>query len=482
MSFTGSSQNNIRDLVMMLEEHNLQYSIRMNSVPLEDYTEEITADLPTYSHYIAYAANAILKPYQIYLIGRPSNGSKDWGGQPLRNTMAFRSMAVSFAKLLSPKNYDLRLFEYEPNSASVYIPAGKDLTVFLRGLTEQAILEEQRYYLKRYMVEIGDGMAIAVVLNSSDTRTQAMVQANTRIFRSRVSLPYGEITLDQIGNVSQKSRKFHEAHIAALSDKSTSILSAPILSCNSEILEHFRTRHPLAEVRTWCNVTMGLRKYCLSEVNSGHAALEDRYRLLQSQSDPKLSVHQREIMTAMKLLVLAASRDCYEYGIDFCKGLSLRRPVRSQGLDKVLRIYRLISYLFTDFQRMMGQGLIDIKSIHAIENSLEVREKSRYKYVSRRENKDLPEFDPELADKIIGNQIEKMFEGFDKYGQTIIELEKDERAGTSLSEVLGTSEMIFDIGISDQVNSAIDRLGLKPSGPHGFIDLGDEDIYEADDW
>jgi hypothetical protein len=482
VSFPGTSDQNLRDLIFMLEEHNLQYSIRVNSVKLDGYRREYTQGLPPYDHFLAYAGNATLKPYQIYLIGRPSQGRKVWEEIPLRNTMAFRAMALSFARLLSPATYSDRLMEYEPNSVSINLPKGIELTRFVETLTDRAIVEERKYYLRRYLLEVDEGAVIAIVRGKCDHQTQGLLRRAERSFYVSQGLPYGSLTYDKIGNVSYSSREYHEKHIDALSDPASEILETRLLGCDPEILEHFRVRHPVAEVRTWCNIALGLRDFCIMEFNSGHAAIMGLHSILQNSDGPKLSLHQREILLAIKLLVLAANRDSFIYGVDFCKGLALRKPAGNHSMNRVLRIYRLASYLFEDFQMLMRRGRIDIRSIRAIENSLEVRERMKYKYARASAPPRLPEFDPELSEQILGPHIEQIFEGFEKYTQALVELGKDEQTPSTLGEVLAKAELVFDIGISQQVDKAIERLGLVASGPHGFIDLGDDNIDYDEDW
>nr|WNM95033.1 MAG: RNA-dependent RNA polymerase [Diaporthe gulyae ophiovirus 1] len=482
ISFTGSIESNILDVIMMLEEHNLQYSIRLNSVHLDGYTKERLSGSPDYEHFISYATHATMKPYQIYLLGRPSDSSRDWDSLEIKDTMAFRAMAVSFASLLSPANAREQMWSYSPNSVSIQLPKGRDMDNLLSRLTESAILEEQRYYLDRFVTEVGESAQICIVKSCCIEQTIGLVNANERLFRGLEGVPYPGITIDSVGNVSQSSRPHHNNHIEALLDPGTEKIAINLLDSSTEVLEHFRSRHPLSEIRTWCNIAIGLRTYCLGEFMSGYGAIEEKSRELRAARSPKLSVHQREVFLALRLLIVAASRDSYEYGIDYCKGLSLIRPSRSKGLHRVLRIYRLSSYLFRQFQTMMARGLIDLRALNSIKNSVEVREKTKYKYSKAPVTEQPAAYDPELANRIIGDQMEKILEGFEKYAQALVEGAKENGSDQSLGQAFGEASMIFDLSIGDHVDAMVEKLGLKPSGPHGIIDLGDEDIIEADDW
>jgi len=482
ISFPGTTEANLLDLVLLLEENNLQYTIRVNSVTCTGYTDEITAALPHFDHYIAYAGNSRLKPYQIYLCGRPASQRKTWIGPPLRSTMAFRAMTVSFAKLLSPVNYDLRLEYFEPNSVSIQLPKGRGLHDLIMSIAAKSIETEQKYYLGRYMQEVGDSARIAVVPRFTTARTQQLLKDHARMFEVDATNPYLQVDDIAIGNVSAKSLPYHERHLAAILESDSEMISTRIHRCNEVLLEHFRTHHPVSEVRTWCNISLGLLKFCRTEFLSGHAALENLHQRMVRGLDVQTSLHQREIFLALKLLLISAARDNYGYGVSYCRGIIARAPSKAKGLHRTLRIYRLASYAFPYMQQLLSHGQVDIRSLDAITNSVEVRERARYKYAKQIERPAPPELDPELADKIIGNQIEQILEGLERYSQSLVDIADDKDDPASFGSVLAASGMVFDIGIEQQVEAMIDKLKLVPSGPRGIIDLGDDDIEEYDDW
>jgi hypothetical protein len=430
---------------------------------------------------LAYADNARLKPYQIYLLGRPRETFNIWTGPMLKDSMAFRAMAVSFAKLLSPANAMERLETYEPNSASIYMPSGSELQSLIRSLLDKSIIEEQRYYLSRYAVEVGSDAIIAVIEDDCSNLTQQVIQHNRRLFYNSASRPYGEVTKDEIGNVSIISRPFHEDHVTSLNDSTKSPIAIMLLDCSTELLEHFRVRHPLANVRTWCNIMTGLRTYCVEQCNSGDDALHSKQREITSIREPKMSIHQRETFLALRLMIVAAARDCYSFGVNYCKNISATARSGATSLHRTLKIYRLISYLFPIMQQMMSRGLIDIRSIWAITESVTVRERLKYKYKRVNVMPTSAEFDPDLANKIIGDKIETIFQGFESYSQSLVNIAINPVESEGLGEIMAGASMVFDISIGQRVDEMIKKLGLQPSGPRNIIDLGDDDIQEYDD-
>jgi hypothetical protein len=482
VSFTGGQGGNVLDLILLMEEHNLQYSIRLNSVDCKGYTPEITRDLPAYEHKIAYCTNSTLKPYQIYLIGTPADTRPLGAKRSLRETIAYRSMTLSFARLLSPKNYLARLEHYEPNSMSIQLPKGRELDRFLTSIGDLSIFAEQRYYLDRYVAEIGEDLVVAVSLDKLNVEGRKMVTDRTRIFSSCSELPYGRVEESQIGNVSSSIRQFHWDHITALSMHSSPIVAARIIFCDDALLKYMRSRHPIQEIRSACNVMLGLRQFCRSNVLAGHASLIELYDNVQEHTSVRQSLHQKELFTAIKLLFLSAKRDNFGYGVYYCKALITRAPKNSTSMQRTLRIYRLLSYLYSYIQYQLRCGNISIHTLDAMENELEVREAKRYKYKRQDDAPPTQAFDGELEQLILGDKIDQLFVGLEQYAQSLVEVGTDVQDFANLEQTLQASNLVFDIGIENRIDQMVQRLGLIPSGPHGFIDLGDSDIIEADDW
>lgn len=482
VSFPGTSDANLLDVIMLLEEHNLQYSIRINSVECRGYDFEHTRDLPNYDHFLSYATNADMKPYQVYLLGRPADGSPDWTGPGLHKTMAFRAVATSFARLLSPRNYSFRLHEPAVNSVSLLLPVGRQLEAFTMSIVENSIATEQRYYLDRYLSEMGEGASIAVSLVHCSPRTVRKLDTVPRLFRTEIRDPYPGMTEEDMGNVSDNSRPYHVNHMVALLDSNTIKRTELIINCPEHILEHFRVHHPHSAVRSWCNIGVGLLKFCRAECMSGHRALEELASKVHLTGPTRQSLHQREVYTAIKLLILSASKDSYEFGVNHCKISLLRRARSSISTARILRIYRLSSYLFSYFQHLLSHGQIDIRMLNAIENELVVREAQKMKHMRPPAAPVFDAFDSEVADLIINSNIEKLFESLESYAGSLTASAVIDPGDQDFKQVIEASGMTFDIGINSIINAAIERLHLTPTGPFGTYDLGDEDILEYDEW
>jgi len=255
-----------------------------------------------------------------------------------------------------------------------------------------------------------------------------------------------------------------------------------MLNCDELILEYFRSKHPLQEIRTWCNITLGLFKFCREEAISGFPAILNLVTKLRQANVTKMSLHQREIYTALKLTVLAVRDNDYTYGIRYCHKLMSDRSQVLQSTSRVLRYYRLTSYLFEEIQELVSHGLINLRSITAIANELEVREPQRYKYKRKTQLDPNPMSDTDFLDSIINDSIDNLFASLESYASMMAEDAVQTGNMDTLTGGSAEAELRFDIGIQNQVEFMIKQLNLQPSGPHGIIDLGDDDIQENDDW
>jgi hypothetical protein len=482
ISFTGGKKTNVLDLILMLESNNLAYSIRLNSVSCEGYVKSLTSSLPRFKHRLAYAMNSSLKPYQIYLIGVPWVGNIPDQSVSLKDTIAFRSIAISFSHLLSPKNYNLRLVNFEPNSASIYLPKESHLDDFISSICTDSIESEQLYYCKRYLAEIGDDATIEFSFNHLDEHGKNLMSNNTNIVTVDIESSYDRLTEDMIGNVSVKSFPFHRSHIEAIREKSTPIWKLPILSCDESVLTYFRIHHPIQEIRSWCNIVLGLHKFCRSQLLSGHKSIEEFHQSITSRSPPKTSMHQREIFMAIKLLVLAARDDDYSYGMKYCHKILSQGTKSTQSVSRTLKIYRLLSFLFDTIQLAMQRGGICIRSILAIANDLEVREQRRYRYKRKQSEEIITQADKEMFENIINDSIDNLFAGLESYASSLVVESDTENHNDLFKPHMEELNLKFDLNINEHVDNMIAKLGLKPSGPHGIIDLGDDIYPEDDDW
>jgi len=353
--------------------------------------------------------------------------------------------------------------------------------VILR-ICDDTILSEQEYYLRRYFAEIGQDASFEFVPSHFDKQGQRLVKDRQRFVKRLAATTYQRMHEDMIGNVSTKSRPYHIKHVEALASGHARVQSIRVLDCDDAMLTYFRRSHPLQEMRSWANIMLGVSQFCRAEQLSGHKALEELYRRIDREGPPKLSMHQKEIGLAIKLMLLSASRDSFAYGVDYCRKLMTSGNKIQRSMTRTLRIYRLLSYLFPQLQALMRSGQVCIRSLNAIDNELNVRERKRYKYKRSVPQDKTMEFDAELVDKIIEGSLSDLFIGLERYAANLEEISNENDLGnTEFSEAVGGT-LDFDIGLNEHIERMIRVLNLQPSGPHGIIDLGDDEIIEHDDW
>jgi hypothetical protein len=341
---------------------------------------------------------------------------------------------------------------------------------------------EQIYYLKRYLAEIGEDARLEFCFDKLSERGQTLISNQSRIFEVKFNTCYNALNTNQMGNVSDKSRRFHEDHIGAMIQGTAAIWSASILRCDDATLTYFRTHHPVQEIRTWCNIVLGLSALCRSDLNSGHDALHERYTELMRERKTKVSAHQRELGLALKLMVLACRDDNYAYGVQYCHKMMATGKRSLLSMNRVLKVYRLISYLFEEIHEMIGRGSICIRNLQAIANEIEVREVARYKYVRKvKEAPTLPDTDITF-DLITSSSMEALFQGLELYATELTDKAIESAKLGNFESAMVEAELKFDLNIGDQVDMMIRQLNLQPSGPRGIIDLGDDDILEFDEW
>jgi len=482
ISFAGKGSQNLLDLVLCLEEANIAYSIRLNSIACTGYSEETTKGLPSYDHFISYSIGSSMKPYQIYLVGIPTDCNPSWSGPDMKQTLAFKSMALSYSNLLSPGHQTKRLVTYAPNSASIYVPRGLKGDTFLKKICDDSVELEQQYYLRRYFAEIGADARIEFSYDCLEPRGQAIALERSRSFNISPNTVYTSIQETHIGNVSERSLPHHKKHIEMMRSHQTPIWSIHVLSCDDVFLSYFRIHHPLQEIRTWCNILLGLNKFCRKAILSGHVALLEQHEFLNTKKSSKLSMHQRELHLAIKLLVLAARDDNPVYGVTYCHKLLANKTRGRNTIGRTLRMYRLLSYLFEEIQRLMMRGEICIRSIDAIANEIEIREKHRYKYIRQSDAVNQITRNTETLEHIITNSIDDLFAGLESYANQLVIEAGHTSMGEAVSGELEQMDLSFDLNLEKHIEDMIERLHLEPSGPYGYIDLGDDDIIEHDDW
>jgi len=481
VSFTGSDRLELLDLILYMESNNKAYTIRLNSSTLNGYEGDALVNLPKYDHFLTYPTNSVMKPYQIYLIGIPGSSSNLVEGAPLKSTIAFRSMALSYASLLRPSNQNLKLIEYHPNSLSVYFPKGKELDDVISKIAMKSILRESVYYANRYVSEIGGQHILYWIPECLNERDEMIIESLIKNRLTTRAAVYEYATLSSIGNVSSKSSRYHENHLILMKGEGNVKFGVVLESAEPGFLDYMRTHHPIQEERSKCNVILGCQKFFADDLTEGYDAVLALIRRFESQIMLRETLNQKEIQTAIKLLILAASRDNYNYGIQYCHDKLSMSDGKLHSAIRVTRAYRLLSCYYEDCYRLIQKGEISHGCIVAIENELEIREKQKMKYKLKKQLTLGDYMEKAKSAEILDQTFSDLFDSIEKWSQSIVKNLSIDEHPTTLDEELGTLDLTFDFGLKRQLDDAIIKLKLDLPNEHGIIDLGDDyDEYDPD--
>jgi hypothetical protein len=475
ISFTGNTEADISDLLSLIEDQQLAYSVRLNSVQIDRPTSCMVQSTASYTYSIAYCSNSTKKPYQIYLIGVPISPETSTPKVDMKDTIAFRSLISGYSRLMYGKQIITPLPEYQPNSYSVYLPTDNLLDDFLISVLDKSVKDECLYYCERYITEVYDSRMISLIPDLCDDDGQKLFGHKP----SRIADQSGDFnmswTLGDVGNVSVKSRPYHERHIAGMSSGDPRTIFFEIDKCTQTELIYLRSRHPVGVVRSRANVCLGLQKFCYSEYLSGHDALENLYHALKSETSIRPTLYQKELNSSIELLALSALTDNFDFGVDYTMRILLKTKGRDKSVLRMIKAYKSLSYLYHRFRGMLSSGRLNIRHHTSLENKFKDREIQRYKYKPSKPPEDVSFTLTTNFSEIITNSLDKLFENLSNFA--VSQMANDDEG--SMFDMSGIGQ---SIDVSQSIDDAINRLGLRPSGPHGFIDLGDTDLYENPDW
>jgi hypothetical protein len=480
VSFIGKSKRNILDLILFMEMNNLTYTIRINSVSLEGYIGTILESLPVYDHYLIYPSSKQYKPYQMYLLGTPSEGLQEFEEINMKNTVAFRSVALGYSGLLSLRFITTRNVTDMINSATRYTGTERQMVDTIISITRGSYLKESTYYLKRYIAECEDDEPLhwdEFHLEEENIVHLIPEMESSNIYKIKC---YEDFLPEDIGNVSELSKPYHLKHLQSLQSDKTWKKSRALNNCSEELLNYFRIHHPLQAIRTLCNIYIGMRKFNHSTMMRGKKECERKLRTQLRLIGPNLTRNQNEINLAIKLLVLSAWKEDYEYGILYCHRAISERKMNKWTSLRTLKAYRLISYHYSTCRDLIFHGRIGLKDFSAIENELLIREKQTIYYDRRRDHDDESYLVAQNVNDIIDGSLSKLFESLEKWSIMKAESRENKDDPFKFHDDDNYFELQFDLGIADRVNNALSKFTNIQEDRFGRIDIGDFDIGNED--
>jgi hypothetical protein len=493
ISFLGQSNNDVSDCVLMLESLSIPYCIRLNSVCLKKYATSYQQLPVVFDHYLAYSSSNIHKTSEIYLIGMPAAGESPTDTRTLKQTPAFRAMALSYTQLLRSSYKNQILDKYCINSISETLPKHGELEQLIQLVCDKTVIDERTYYLQRYKDQYGCDNIIYLSANHmhpvlSDVFRQNVY--NYESFRGPIYQSFGE---EDIGEVREGIFSYHAKHLQDLQDPFAEVYKVTLGRQDTLFINKLRIFHPLYLMRGMCNVLLGIARvspdvtdYSLSSIMS---ALDIRPDLRYI----KTTKHQTDTINAIKLLVIAAYSGDASFGLKYCSVISIQHLKTNSEVMRVRFRYKQLSWLIPKIRELINDDVISLESVNVmadeimtrkIQQSIQAQKYSKLEWSSTKERP---------FDQLDETTLVKLFESMEAFalntelsssGFDELLLSNNESMGQQIVEVQQNYEEMFsnidfEIGVEQTIQASIDRLGLEINPVTGMY-IGYEDIGEED--
>jgi hypothetical protein len=384
VSFTGKDQANVLDLILFLEENNIAYSIRLNSVSINGYSPKVIEGLPEYDHYLTYPVNDTLKPYQVYMVGIPSSGFNYEDNKTMKESTAFRSIALSYSRLLKYNNFIKRNDEYKPNSMTLYLGSEEEQHDLITDISSTTKGNTYRYYLSRILANSDDELMMWFVPELMDPKNIFEVR-NVIAFSLKVHRKvYESRTPLDIGEVSDKILPYHEKHLVGLQSDGVFKIQIDLRALSIPDLVFFRRYHPLATIRSLCESFIRIREIEPGIIGKSLKDMRTIYSSLGEDPSKYQTKHQSDYQDAVRLMVLAAAENDYTYGIKYLHSRIRDRGLPSDDVIRMMKMYRLLSHLFDIILDMIRSGVIRLSWIQSTRDMMITRKQKMFKHQRKR--------------------------------------------------------------------------------------------------
>jgi len=498
ISFLKNGKAELGDLLLYLESRSLPYSIRLNSITLDVYSSAAESLDIVYSHHLAYSMSGEWRTPQIYLIGIPGLPSARDSGYSLKQTMAFRSMALSFSELLKdPFDHQL-LYAPQLNSISVCLPEDHHLSSYLRYLSDRSVSEEKQYYIRRYLTEFSASPVIYYDVDKfPETAARECGKANNakEVGGDPVYLHYKE---SDIGIVSAKSRPFLTNHLHALKYTNSVKTQCTLGPEDVDLMMMLRMFHPLRMVRSLCNVLLGLIRVLPTLKSFEVQEIETLKEQDMIKHYMKSSRHQEEIITALKLHMLSIHYGNPILGLIYCSLMSQNHPEKSAYMRRVRKRYKSLSGHRVFMENHMQAGNLSRSHITIMADEMFSKRPNQMsqtkKYAKDRpepKEQTLPALDLEIDFNSLFESLEKHALNKDNEAMTWPPGEDDtmdtmrlevERFNDTLQNEPAALQFDYDIGARVDQWAEASGLVLDPLTGR-YVGFEDEEIDEYEgDW
>jgi hypothetical protein len=496
ISFLKDGKNELGDLLLFLESCVLPYSIRLNSISLKTYSTCMQQIEVKYKHHIAYCVSARWRTPQIYLIGLPGTPLEGKGDVVLKKTLAFRSMALSFSSLLTDPFVNQLLPNPQMNSISACLPSEDRLCDFLSFVANKSISDERRYYTSRFLNEFSADSTIHISPDHLPQRVIGEVGVLIAQLETHTDPAYTHLGESDIGKVKQEARPYLLTHLRYLQQAQQSKKRLTGTRDNLKIISLLRIYHPMRVIRSLCNVLIGLSKVCPELETYTMDSVKGSIRNDKPYSHLRDSPHQKEIITAIKLLILSVYYDEPILGLIYCALMAQNHPTKAPSMRKVRFRYKALSGYRDLIRRQMQSGSLSATSILVMADDLFSKRPQQLRQAAKYSNSPIANIGDVESGESIDMGLDKIFEQLEAFAlskndemltwpvgeEGVMDVLEDE-IGTFNVMAEGTGiQMNFRLDIMGAVEQAVDRLGLVLNPVTGIYEGFEEDGgYEEDE-
>jgi hypothetical protein len=224
---------------------------------------------------------------------------------------------------------------------------------------------------------------------------------------------------------------------------------------------------------------MALRRIFYDVNPFNDATLKARAQNLNRSNRARETLHQKEYQTALKLLILAAECDDYNFAVNYCHALLNTDRGLNEFYIRVLKSVRSLSYLFDEIQLRLNQGLLDRQGINILKIEMIEQVAQKVKSRSKRLTRAIDILTEPTIDDVPEINFEQLFADLERFSEN----ESDKLLGTGdqveYAQQMSKLDLHFDLNISAHVENFLKQNPNLKTNQFGMIDLGD-DMDEED--
>jgi hypothetical protein len=474
VSFLGRDDPDISDCILLLESQSLPYCVRLNSINVKKYAISCDELDIAYDHYIAHSISSHWRPYQVYLIGIPGRKVNDNKDLVMRNSPAFRSMALSYTAMVKGGFTNQYSIDQELNSVTICLPNQASISDLLIYVSDKCVLDERNYYLDRFMTEFLGSNTIYI------SRTNVPLAVDNELMRLRGSYKeitgkiYQDYTIDDIGKTSTASIPHHQRHISSFHDEK---IPKVCISLNREsviIMNLLRRHHPLYDMRKLCNILLGIARMCPEIEEYSLENVKNARKKGMNMKLVKQTKQQKDLTEALKLHIVSVAQNDELLPLRYCTLMGMEYTSKKKYYERIRKNVKMMSGFRTLIRQNILNGYIRMSAVETIGDELFIRKCMNYEQARKYSNSDRAKPGGEEPMMNIDLNLDELFLSLEKMslsmqmidplpGEADPEIDDPfSRMEKSYRDLFSENESLInqDMQIERRIEEAVERLQL----------------------